>query len=113
MAYRMNSSWDEERRSYRGWQSRPVWIVDLKSYDLISPPWTDSKDVDPVWIDDAVYFISDRDGVANIWEYQTKTKTLSQLTKFTDFDVKTIDSGAGSLVFEQSRYVPELDPTNG
>ncbi|MDQ2976982.1 MAG: PDZ domain-containing protein [Acidobacteriota bacterium] len=113
IAYRMNNSWDEERRNYRGGQNRPIWIVDLKSYDLISPPWTDSKDVDPAWIDDAVYFISDRDGVANVWEYQTKTKKLSQLTKFTDFDVKALDSGAGALVFEQAGYVHELDPKSG
>jgi tricorn protease len=113
IAYRMNNSWDEERRNYRGGQNRPVWIVDLKSYDLISPPWTDSKDVDPVWIDDTVYFISDRDGVANIWAFETKTKKLSQLTRFTDFDVKAMDSGAGSIVFEQAGYVHELDPGSG
>ena len=113
IAYRMNNSWDEERRNYRGGQNRPIWIVDLKTYDLISPPWTDSKDVDPVWIDDSVYFISDRDGVANIWEYQTKTKKISQLTKFADFDVKALDSGAGSIVFEQAGYVHELDPKSG
>ena len=113
IAYRMNNSWDEERRNYRGGQNRPIWIVDLKSYDLISPPWTDSKDVDPVWLGDAVYFISDRDGVANVWEYQTRTKKLSQLTRFTDFDVKSLDSGAGSLVFEQAGYIHELDPRSG
>jgi tricorn protease len=113
IAYRMNNSWDEERRNYRGGQNRPIWIVDLKTYDLISPPWTDSKDVDPVWIDDSVFFISDRDGVANVWEYQTKTKKLAQITKFTDFDVKSIDSGAGTVVFEQAGYVHELDPKNG
>src|SRR6267143_3949237 len=72
IAYRMNNSWDDERRNYRGGQNRAIWIVDLKTYDLVSPPWTDSKDMDPVWVDDAVYFISDRDGVANIWEYQTR-----------------------------------------
>jgi tricorn protease len=113
IAYRMNNSWDEERRNYRGGQNRPIWIVDLKTYDLISPPWTDSKDVDPVWIDDSVYFISDRDGVANIWEYQTRTKKISQLTRFTDFDVKALNSGAGSIVFEQAGYVHELDPKSG
>ena len=48
-AYRMNNSWDEERRNYRGGQNRPIWIVDLKTYDLASPPWTDSKDIDPAW----------------------------------------------------------------
>ncbi len=113
VAYRMNNSWDEERRNYRGGQNRPIWIVDLKSFDLVSPPWTDSKDMDPVWIDDTVFFISDRDGVANVWSYQTKTKKLTQVTKFADFDVKTLDSGAGAVVFEQAGYVHELDPRSG
>ena len=113
IAYRMNNSWDEERRNYRGGQNRPIWIVDLKNYDLVSPPWTDSKDVDPVWVDDDVFFISDRDGVANIWNYDTKSKKLTQVTKFTDFDVKALDSGAGAVVFEQAGYVHELDPKSG
>ena len=113
IAYRMNNSWDEERRNYRGGQNRPIWIVDLKTYDLVSPPWTDSKDIDPVWVDDSVYFISDRDGVANVWEYRNEDKKLTQITKFTDFDVKSMDSGAGTIVFEQAGYVHELDPKSG
>ena len=110
IAYRMNNSWDEERRNYRGGQNRPIWIVDLKTYALVSPPWTDSKDMDPVWSGDTVYFISDRDSVANVWSYDTKSKKLAQVTKFTDFDVKTLDSGPGAVVFEQAGYVHELDP---
>src|SRR5579872_5913568 len=113
IAYRMNNSWDEERRNYRGGQNRPIWIVDLKKYDLVTPPWTDSKDIDPVWVGDSVLFISDRDGVANIWSYETKTKALKEVTKYTDFDVKTLDSGAGAVVFEQAGYVHELDPKSG
>ena len=109
----MNNSWDEERRNYRGGQNRPVWIVDLKSYDLVSPPWTDSKDVDPVWVGDSVYFISDRDGVANVWSYDTKSKKLAQVTRFADFDVKAIDAGPGVVVFEQAGYVHEMDPRTG
>jgi tricorn protease len=113
IAYRMNTSWDEERRNYRGGQNRPIWIVDLKSYDLVSPPWTDSKDVDPVWLGDTVYFISDRDGVANIWSYETKTKKLAQVTRFTDFDVKSLGAGAGAVVFEQAGHIHELDAKTG
>src|SRR5947207_5732339 len=109
----MDNSWDEARRNYRGGQHRPVWIVDLKTYDLVSPPWTDSKDVDPVWSGDSVYFISDRDGVANVWDYDTGARKLTQVTKFTDFDVKSIDSGAGAIVFEQAGYIHELDPKSG
>ena len=113
IAYRMNNSWDEERRNYRGGQNRPIWIVDTKSWDLVSPPWTDSKDMDPAWIGDTVYFISDRDSVANIFSYDTKSKKLAQITKFTDFDVKTLDAGAGVIVFEQAGYIHELDPKTG
>ena len=113
IAYRMNNSWDEERRNYRGGQNRPIWIVDTKTYDLVTPQWTDSKDMDPVWVGDSVYFLSDRDGVSNVWSYETRTKKLTQITRFTDFDVKTLDSGSGAVVFEQAGYIHELDPKTG
>jgi tricorn protease len=113
IAYRMNSSWDEERRNYRGGQNRPIWIADLKTFDVATPPWTDSKDMDPAWSGDTVYFISDRDGVANVWSYDTKSKKLAQATKFTDFDVKSLDAGAAAVVFEQAGYIHELDPKSG
>jgi tricorn protease len=113
IAYRMNNSWDDERRNYRGGQNRPIWIVDTKTWDLVTPPWTDSKDIDPVWIGDTIYFISDRDGVENVWSYEMGSKKLTELTKFRDFDVKTMDSGAGAVVFEQAGYIHELDPRSG
>ena len=113
IAYRLNNSWDEERRNYRGGQNRPIWIVDTKTYDLVTPPWTDSKDMDPVWVGESVYFLSDRDGVSNVWAYDTRAKKLTQVTRFTDFDVKTLDSAASAVVFEQAGYVHELDPKTG
>lgn len=113
IAYRMNNSWDEERRNYRGGQNRPIWIADLKTLEVETPPWTDSKDMEPAWIGDVVYFISDRDGVANVWSYDTKAKKLAQVTAYTDYDVKTLDAGAGVVVFEQGGYVHEFDPKGG
>src|SRR5262245_59107143 len=113
IAFRMNSSWDEERRNYRGVQNKPIWIVDLKTYDLVTPPWTDSKEMDPVWVGDTVYFLSDRDGVSNVWSFEPKAKKLAQITKFTDFDVKTMDANGSTVVFEQAGQIHELDPKSG
>ena len=113
IAYRMNNSWDDERRNYRGGQNRPIWIMDLASHEVTSPPWTDSKDIDPVWVGDVVYFISDRDGVQNVWSYANATKQLTQVTKFRDFDVKTLDASGNAVVFEQAGYIHELDPATG
>jgi len=113
IAYRLNNSWDEERRNYRGGQNRAIWITNLKTYETVTPPWDGSKDMCPVWVGSSVYFISDRDHVANIWSYDPSSKTLAEVTHFTDFDVKTIDSGAGAVVFEQAGVIHELDPKTG
>jgi tricorn protease len=140
IAYRMNNSWDEERRNYRGGQNRPIWIVDLKTFDLDTTPngttdlivaqagsprgsshfnapsTPESKNMDPVWVnDDVVDFISDRDGVANVWSYDTKTRKLSQLTSFSDYDVKSLGaaSDGSAVVFEQAGYIHLLDPKTG
>lgn len=110
VAYRMPSSWDEERRNYRGGQNRPIWIMDLKTFVVDTTPFAGSKEMDPVWVGDAVYFLSDRTGVSNVWSFNTKTRALAQVTKFTDFDVKTLDAGSGTVVFEQAGYVHTLDP---
>src|SRR5579884_801091 len=140
VAYRMNNSWDEERRNYRGGQNRPIWIVDLKTFDLDSTPNTtsdmvvaqagaprgpshfsapstpESKNMDPVWAsNDVVDFISDRDGIANVWSFDTKSRKLNQLTDFSDFDVKTLDaaSDGSAIVFEQAGDIHLLDPHTG
>ncbi|HYW30828.1 MAG TPA: protease, partial [Gemmatimonas sp.] len=110
VAYRMPSSWDEERRNYRGGQNKPIWILDLTTFALDTTPFTGTKEMDPVWVGEMVYFLSDRDGVSNVWSYDMKSNRLAQATKFTDFDVKSLDAGGGVIVFEQAGYVHELDP---
>src|SRR5581483_9111113 len=126
---------------YRGGQNRPIWIVDSKTFDLETTPGTlattdlvvaqagaprgsahfdaktaESKNMDPVWIsNDAIDFISDRDGVANVWTYDTKSKKLAQVTSFSNFDVKTLDAApdGSAVVFEQAGDIHILDPKTG
>ena len=115
LAYRMNENVDEERRNYRGGQNRPIWIEDLKSHEVELTPWTDSKEMSPAWIGDVVWFLSDRDGVSNVFSYDTKSKALKQQTQFKDYDVKTLEAStnANAVVFEQGGYIHELDPSTG
>jgi hypothetical protein len=109
----MTNYWDPEWRNYRGGQNRPIWIVNLASHDLETPPWTDSRDIDPAWLGETVYFLSDRDWLMNVWAYDTRSKQLTQITRFTDYDVKSLDGGGGALVFEQGGRIHLLDPRTG
>ena len=109
-----HDSWDEERRNYKGGKNRPVWIVDLKTYDLVSPPWTDSHDKDPVWVGDTVYFLSDRDGVHNVWSFEPEVEEAGAghaVHRLRRQGART--PAAASLVFEQAGQVHLLDPKTG
>lgn len=112
-AYRLTTSWDEGWRNYRGGQNRPIWITDVGTWEVESPPWTDSKDIDPVWVGETVYFLSDRDWLMNVWAYDTRAKQLRQVTRFTDYDVKSLGAGAGVIVFEQAGDLHLHDPRTG
>jgi tricorn protease len=112
-AYRMVQPWEDEWRNYRGGQNRPVWIMDMATNAVESPPWNGSNDGDPVWLGDVVYFLSDRDSVTNLYAYDMRSKELRQVTRFRDYDVKSLDAGGGVLVFEQAGYVHVLDPAAG
>ena len=67
-------------------------------------------DIDPSWVGETIYFLSDRDWATNVWSYDTRTSTLTQLTHFRDADVKTMDARDGALVFEQDGYLWLMEP---
>lgn len=96
-----NARWDSEWRMYRGGQNTPLIVLNLADNSETLIPCELTTDIQPVWHENDVYFISDRDGTANIWKFIVASKTLSQITSFTGSDVKTLAGHKGSLVFER------------
>ena len=114
IAYQQIGFWDPEWRNYRGGQAKPIWIVDLKTYALKMTPQTDNeRHTDPVWLNNVVYFLSERDFANNVWSFNPATDELKQLTFHTDFDAKSLDAGGGQIVYEQGGYLHVLNPANG
>ncbi len=112
-AYEPILSWEAEWRNYRGGQNRPIWVLDMADLSLEKLPWVDSNDSQPVWIGDTIYFLSDRDWAVNVWAYDTASGDLRQLTRFKEFDAKSLEGGGGWLVFEQAGYIHRLDTATG
>lgn len=111
IAYQQIGFWDPEWRNYRGGQAKPIWIVDLKNYSLKMTPQTDNeRHVDPVWLNNVVYFLSERDYANNVWSFNPANNELKQLTFHTDFDAKSLDAGGGLIVYEQGGYLHTLNP---
>ncbi len=113
LAYRPIEPWDEEWRNYRGGQAGPIWVLHMEDYELEKLPWDGSNDTDPVWLDGKVYFLSDRDWAANLYQYDPATSMVTQLTFHEDFDAKNLESGGGVLVYECGGYIRLYDPADG
>jgi tricorn protease len=113
IAYQQIGFWDAEWRNYRGGQAKPIWITDLKNNNLKMTPQTDGeRHTDPVWLNNIVYFLSERDYANNIWSFNPANNESKQLTFHSDFDVKSLDAGGGAIVYEQGGYLNILNPIN-
>ncbi|HEX7180682.1 MAG TPA: PDZ domain-containing protein [Thermoanaerobaculia bacterium] len=102
-------------KNYRGGGHSRIWIQSLKdlAVEQIPQPAGRCNDIGPRWMGDSIYFRSDRNGEYNLFAYDTKTKTVRQLTAFDDFPVLSLDAGGGNLVFEQAGYLHRFDLATG
>ncbi|MBI4662233.1 MAG: PD40 domain-containing protein, partial [Verrucomicrobia bacterium] len=54
----------------------------------------------PLWWNGRLYFVSDRDGIMNLWSMKADGSDLQQLTKHTGYDVKSAALDAGRIVYQ-------------
>ena len=100
-------------RHYRGGRTHPISVMNLADNSVEKLPWNNSNDSEPMWIDNTIYFLSDRNHTANLFAYRTDTKQLTQLTQHDDFDIMTASAGPDAIVYEQAGYLHLVDAKSG
>jgi tricorn protease len=101
IAYQPLTKWQPAWKRYVGGQTTPIWIVNLKTLDLVKVPRENSNESNPVWTGDSVYFLSDRNGPVSLFRYDIPSKQVTQAVPSTGFDLKSVQAGPGGLVYEQ------------
>jgi tricorn protease len=101
LAYVPVAQWEPAWKHYRGGQTTPVWLVNIKTLDLEKIPRDNSNDGNPVWEGNVVYFLSDRNGPVSLFSYDPDTKAVRQVVENHGYDLKTLSAGPGALVYEQ------------
>jgi tricorn protease len=97
-------------KRYQGGWAQDLWIIDLKTLKAENITNHPRSDRDPMWVGDAIYFTSDRDGTLNLYRYDHAGKTVTQLTRSTTWDVRWPSSDhQGRIVFEQDGELHVLD----
>ncbi|HSK10052.1 MAG TPA: PDZ domain-containing protein [Vicinamibacterales bacterium] len=102
-------------KHYRGGTHSTIWVYTTASraVETVPQPPDRPNDVYPAWIGDTLYFVSDRAGEFNLFSYDTKSKTVAQLTRHDDFPVTYASAGGGKVAYEQAGYIHVFDPATG
>ena len=96
-------------RNYRGGATGRIWLVKLSDASTEVIPHGNFNDTDPMWVRDKVYFVSDRDGTENLFSYDTRRKTVTQLTHFEKYGIKAASTDGQSIVFNQNGRIHLFD----
>jgi len=100
-------------KRYRGGWSLPIAIYDLKKNTYEELPKSTGMDMFPMWHDNAIYFISDRDGVMNLYSYDLGSKQTKKLTDYKEYDIKWPSLGPDAIVYENGGVLYEYDLGSG
>lgn len=100
-------------KRYRGGEASYLWLVNFADLTTTKLPRTDSNDIDPMWIGDKVYFLSDRGGPMTLFRYDPQTKKVDELIHNTGKDIVSASAGPGGIVYEQFGQIHIFDIASG
>ena len=90
-------------KRYEGGWAQELYVFDRETHDVERITDHPRADRDPMWIGDAIYFTSDRDGTLNLYAFDLGARETAQLTTSTVWDVRWPgDDGRNRIVYEMN-----------
>ncbi|HEY2017152.1 MAG TPA: PDZ domain-containing protein [Bryobacteraceae bacterium] len=109
IAYNVTSQEQRTWKRYRGGWKSPIALFDLKKHTYDPLPTTEAMDMFPMWHGNSVFFISDRDGVMNLYRCDLPAKKITRLTSYTEYDIKWPSLGPNAIVYENGGLLYSWD----
>lgn len=101
-------------KGYRGGTTPAIQIMDLEAQSVITVPGADATNLNPIWLDGQLYFLSDReDKVFNLYRYDPSNASITRLTEEDTWDVRWASGYEGTVVFENAGRIKSLDLDSG
>lgn len=101
-------------KRYAGGWAQDLWIFDPATAAVEPVSHSPRTERDPMWIGEQIFFVSDRDGVLNLYRFDPATKATTQLTHEKTWDVRWATSDNRSqIVYELDGMLALYDTTSG
>jgi tricorn protease len=114
LAYNPNYEVFRQWKNYRGGTVSTIWLYTFGDQSVVKIPQPDGRcnDVNPMWVGDKVYFLSDRNGEFNLFEYGVISQKIEQRTQLKDFPILSSALSGQYIVYEQAGYLNRFDLSN-
>ncbi len=109
---RWTKQWSETKRYKGGWAEN-IWRFDGTDEAVPLTADYDGTSAHPMVWKDRVYFLSDRDGVMNVWSMDAQGKALKEESHQKLFDVASASLSDGHVVYASGADLWSLDLTTG
>jgi len=98
-------------KNYRGGTMSTLWIFSFEDHSKVEIPKPEGgcNDINPMWIGDLIYFLSDRNGEFNLYTYQVGTREVRQLTQYAYFPIVSASHHDKQIIFEHEGYLHTFD----
>ena len=87
-------------KRYQGGSAEKIWKYTQGSEASPLTADFDGTSKYPMYWQQRVYFLSDRDGIMNLWSMDESGKQLRQLTKHQGFDIKSASLAEGKILYQ-------------
>lgn len=94
---------------YRGGMADDIWIYDPQAQTVTQVTDNNAQDIQPMWIGEKIFFLSDRDRTMNLFVYDTASGQTEKVTNFTEYDIKFPSAHGNTIVFENGGYIYKMD----
>jgi tricorn protease-like protein len=120
VAYTPNQRDGRTWKRYRGGMASDLWLLNLKTGESRQVTDWEGTDTMPMWHGDQLFYLSDAgpEHRLNLWKYDVATGDTTQVTEFSEYDVKwpsigPDDGRAARIVFQMGSDLHVYDDATG
>lgn len=108
--YGGSSGW----KGYRGGTTPSIQIMDLRRDRVNYIPGDRVNDIEPMWVGNQVYFVSDRDAeIFNLHRYDPGSGTVTKVSNEAVWDIRAADAFGNQIIYEAGGALKIFDTATG
>ena len=96
-------------KRYAGGRAGRIWLGDVETGEFEKLPGGPQTDCQPMWVGEALWFLSDQDGMGDIWRANADGSDRRRVTSHAEFYARYPDAHGGRIVYTMGGRLYVLD----